>query len=216
MDMYEIFKTSEKMAMDDTVDFECTRCGACCKNINNIILNPMDIFKAAQYMGLSNEKFISSYCQYYIGNDSKLMVVRIKPSDTCPFYADGQCDIHPFKPTLCKLYPMGRMQVSEDKLVYFLQNVPCGKLGKPILLRDWLHKNDLTADDPFGKLWRDTIVSLAVPLVTHPLPIQMQIPLYTAMYELLYCRYVKGDDFYTWFNLNVTELKKFYKELKII
>lgn len=216
MDMYEAFRNSTKKRLDDTIDFECADCGECCKNVRNIILNPLDIFRIAQYMELSNKELIAQYCEQYVANNSKLLVTRVKPSAVCPFLKDSRCGINTVKPIICKLYPMGRIQMGENELIYFLQNVTCGQRGKPIKLRDWLKNQGVTDDDAFGKLWRDIIVLLAMPLVGHQLLGPVQSLFYAVMNKMLYCNYGKDSDFHKQFETNISELKKIYRQLDLI
>jgi hypothetical protein len=77
-----------KLGKDDTFTFGCNRCGKCCRNREDILLTPLDLFKIARYLNKSIQEVMQEYCESYEGSGSKIPVVRIKPREyrlTCPF-----------------------------------------------------------------------------------------------------------------------------------
>lgn len=134
----------EKKALgpEDTFDFSCDRCGRCCREREDILLNPADLFRIARFLGLPPGEIAKRYCEGYIGSDSRIPVIRLKPKPyrkTCPFLGPEGCSIHAAKPTVCALFPLGRAYIyPKDKLVYFCQDVSCGAKTEAHTVREWL------------------------------------------------------------------------------
>ena len=64
---------------EDTFNFRCTCCGACCRNREDVILNIHDILRIQSYLNISFQELIEEYGDLYIGFPSKIPIVRIKP-----------------------------------------------------------------------------------------------------------------------------------------
>ena len=82
------YMMSHKMGLDDTFRFHCKACGKCCKNREDVLLTPYDLFRIARYLGRTPSEIVDKYCDTYMGPDSHLPVVRIKPvppDNSCPF-----------------------------------------------------------------------------------------------------------------------------------
>ena len=90
-------------------------------------------------------------------------------SDCCPFLTDaGRCGIHPYRPGLCRLYPLGRYY-TEDSFRYILQKDECADREKyPVLLRDWLGIPDLAEYEQYILEWHDFIrrAGAVMPMLT--------------------------------------------------
>lgn len=86
------------------IPFKCQQCGRCCswgypppKN-NEIPLPPM------AYSSNKNGKNILT----------KEMVNKLMTSKPCLFYEDHSCKIYPYRPSMCRFYPLVR--VERDKI----------------------------------------------------------------------------------------------------
>ena len=96
-----------KLARTDIFAFACERCGCCCRQREDILLMPLEVYKMSKHLQLKTGEFISTYCEWYEGNDSKFPVVRIKPREyreTCPLNDKGLCIVQSVKPFVCAAY----------------------------------------------------------------------------------------------------------------
>jgi len=81
--------------------FSCSRCLACCR-YKKIQLNPYEVARLAANQGLSTTEFIA---RYTITGGT---VLRFNQEGTCVFLNDRGCAVHPDRPLVCRLYPLGR------------------------------------------------------------------------------------------------------------
>lgn len=104
----------------DQFEFACDQCGRCCRNRSDILLSPLDVYHLTKAKGMTGQEILAKYGDRYIGEHSKLPVVRLKyrqeldGQTTCYFLGrkDGKCfcRVHEYKPTVCRTYPLGKMQ----------------------------------------------------------------------------------------------------------
>ena len=91
------------VGLDDSFEFRCTECGKCCTNREDILLTPRDLFRAAKELNMTVMDFFSEYCEKYIGDNSRLPVIRLKPRGTirrCPLLENRRCRIHKNPPCI--------------------------------------------------------------------------------------------------------------------
>ena len=70
---------SLKIGLDETFKFNCTMCGKCCIDREDILLKPKDLFIAFKELSMKPHDFIQKYCECYVGDSSRLPIVRLKP-----------------------------------------------------------------------------------------------------------------------------------------
>lgn len=206
------------IGLDEPFKFKCRACGKCCKNREDILFTPRDIYRIAKYLGKKTEEIIHTYCDCYIGEDSKIPIVRLVPkgpNKACPFLRDKRCGIHAVKPVVCALFPVGRIyhtrnpqdEEPEYKAGYILQPIQCGSLTKNNTVRQWLEKFDIPVDDEFYKEWTNAIIELSKLMreAGEKAPRSALGPVYDVLGHLLYTRYDTGEDFMSQFMANKTE-----------
>lgn len=101
--------------LDDTIKFNCKRCGKCCSGRTDIILNPYDVYNIAKGLGITPEEVIKQYCNVHCGSNSCLPIVTLKEDKRglCPFLKffanEGKfgCSVNNFKPGACIMHPIG-------------------------------------------------------------------------------------------------------------
>lgn len=85
---------------DSAFGFSCGRCIGCCRN-KKIQLNPYEIARMASNLGISTTAFITRFTV-------SGTVLKNRDDDTCIFLETNGCSIHPDRPLVCRLYPLGR------------------------------------------------------------------------------------------------------------
>ncbi len=148
---------------------DCAGCSACCRNTgDSIILDPYDMYLLSKGTGKTFADMIEHEIEIRLVDGlilPNLMQHHNVPSsdqkddtenDQCSFLsAAGRCTIHPYRPGMCRLYPMGRYY-TEDGFCYILQKDECVHREKtPVLLRDWLGYEDLPRFEAYIQNWHD-------------------------------------------------------------
>lgn len=165
---------SMKIGVDEPFRFHCTMCGKCCINREDILLTPRDIYCMAKELQISPEELFKRYCETYIGHDSCIPIVRLKPRGSikrCPLLKDRKCSVHKAKPGVCAMFPIGRCVTVDQKaaktvnakigkIQYVFINPGCGDNAETHTVREWLSEFGIPVEDEFFKLWHQKIFQL--------------------------------------------------------
>ena len=130
MDLHKMIETGEGIEqlaeqlldLDSEFRFKCRRCGKCCIHQDTILFNTRDSYNIARKKGTTMQHVVEAYTEVYIGSNSRIPVVHLLsngPKGACPLLENGRCSVHDCKPTVCALFPLGRV-------------VMAGKFGEPI------------------------------------------------------------------------------------
>jgi Fe-S-cluster containining protein len=79
--------------------FKCRRCRTCCNN-KRIVPDPAEVERMAARLGVPAEEFRSS---------------RLKPNGDCVFLDASGCGLHPARPLVCRLFPLGLIWDDEGR-----------------------------------------------------------------------------------------------------
>ncbi len=173
--MKNILSEFEKnqLGPDEPFRFHCTMCGKCCINREDILLNPRDMYDLAKELKMTPHEVMDTYCETYIGSDSRLPVVRLKPRGEvkrCPLLKDRKCSVHRAKPTVCALFPIGRgiaqkigstVAPTAKDIRYFMTDPGCGDDSETHTVREWLADFGLPVEDEFFVEWQKCLVELS-------------------------------------------------------
>ena len=169
-DILELAKKN-RLTRTDKFNFACKQCGNCCKNREDILLNPFDLNRLAHALKMPQQEVVQKYCSVYIGEASRLPCVCIKPigkNKICPFLKnDGRhCFVHKEKPTVCALFPLGRgIALDEGKSVfYILQDVKCGLRNEKHTPEEWLNEFNLHESEEWFVEWSE-FVGKVMPMI---------------------------------------------------
>ncbi len=169
--LQEIMDNYEKMkiGLDDSFRFHCTMCGKCCRNREDIILNPFDVYRMAKDLKMHPAEMFTAYCDTFLGHTSRMVIVRLKPQGPdmhCPLLKGNRCAVHKAKPTVCALFPLGRTlstklnepaNLKDREVQYILQDPGCGNKSETHTVREWLNDFDIPTDDGFFAKWSQTV-----------------------------------------------------------
>lgn len=165
---------NRQLGVDEPFEFHCTMCGKCCINREDILLTPRDLFNLAREFHLDPKETFKQYCECYIGADSRLPVVRLKPRGSvrrCPLLKDRKCSVHRAKPTVCAMFPIGRGMAVEKGNIdtvttanvrYFFTDPGCGDKAETHTVRDWLGAFGIPLEDDFFVEWQKCVMTLGL------------------------------------------------------
>ena len=153
--------------------FRCLQCGSCCRNREDILLNPYDLHRISKELNLSPAEVLGRYCITYIGESSRFSCVLLRPKGDrkiCPLLKKGRCSVHRNKPTVCALFPLGRGVMMEkdsetglsepSKIIYFRQNVSCGARDEEHTVQEWLEEFNLRESEMWFLEWSREITKI--------------------------------------------------------
>ena len=213
IDPVEMMKRALKL--DDSFAFRCDQCGDCCRHREDILISPYDLFRIARHLSVTPESIIDRYFIYYIGNDSNLPLVILKAQGEdrlCPFLLNNRCSIHSAKPSVCGLFPLGRMAAVHDgqssETLYFLQPLECGKRDQTQTVRQWLKDFGLDQSDEWFQVWQKYIIMLSklIKLLVTQVPPNLMSKIFSAIFYAMYLNYNMAEDFLPQFKNNMQNL----------
>ena len=150
------------LGLDDEFYFKCKTCGKCCKNRHDILLTTRDLYNIAHALHRTTSYVVERYCDVYIGKDSRIPIVRLKPTgpeESCPLLRNKRCIVHSAKPVVCAIFPLGRAATFEpaEKIEpkYFFQPDACGSREQAHTVRSWLNQFGIPVEDTFFPLWTE-------------------------------------------------------------
>ncbi len=220
----EIVDNFEKMkiGVDEPFKFHCTMCGKCCINREDILLTPRDIYNMSKELGITTKELFETYCEAYIGDDSRMPIIRLKPRGSirrCPLLKDRKCSVHKAKPAVCAMFPIGRCLMSEKdgdsfrkmsagQTQYIFTDPGCGDHSETHTVREWLGEFRIPLEDVFFAKWQNTVVELGQFFREAEKTTSGHIMELVWMAALvgIYLHYETGKDFLPQFEENVQEL----------
>ena len=162
--------------LDSEFRFKCRRCGKCCKNRIQSFSMPRDIYNIAKKIGKTPKQVIEECAEVYIGDSSRIPVVHMVPvglQRRCPLLLpDGRCSVHDCKPTVCALYPLGRVALFQDvkdkdaemtreniRVKYIINDYNCGSAKSAILCAAGWHssRSRRRTSSSSGGMWSRSI-----------------------------------------------------------
>jgi len=80
--------------------FKCQRCGVCCNN-KRIEPDKEEKTRLAAFLGIPAERFAAEYLEPNTGE------LALRPNGDCLFLNPDGCRVHPARPLVCRLFPLG-------------------------------------------------------------------------------------------------------------
>lgn len=193
---------------------QCAGCGACCREMGDtIVLDPYDVWQMTEGLGKPFGELMGSRTDLHVEEGVILPHLMMREeTGGCSFLGeDGRCTIHPFRPGICRLFPLGR-QFEDGKVSYFIVEEGCvmGGLSK-IRIDRWLGITDLAAYEKFKSEWRSLLRTLKARLAAEPSgEVQRDINLYflRTFYMTPYTGIEKAMDFYSEVNDRIKAFEK--------
>lgn len=133
----------------------CNGCAKCCESnmSDTIVLDPFDIFNMTKASGKSFDELLTSF-QVELGVKDSIILPHLKMDKGCTFLnEEKRCSIHKFRPSICRLFPLGRIY-NDRGFDYFLQVDECSQKERgDIKVREWLGMDNLEEHSAFIMKW---------------------------------------------------------------
>ena len=189
----------------------CEGCGECCRGMGESIeLDPYDSLQLAAGLNKRFADLINNEIALHSENGIILPHIAMKGgNDACSFLGkDGRCTIHPFRPGICRLYPLSRKYLDEG-IRYFIQPDVCpGHSLVKVRIRSYLQIQEYSRYEGFKWNWfrflkdaEDTAISDADP--------SLRTKLGLFILETFFLRPYSNGDFYSIFDKRMKRARRY-------
>ncbi|MDF2542422.1 MAG: hypothetical protein K0S47_2140 [Herbinix sp.] len=135
---------------------DCKGCSTCCQGMGkSIILDPLDIYHLSKNLNKTFEELLTEYIELNVVDGVILPNLKmVGESERCSFLnEEGRCNIHAFRPGICRLFPLGRFY-EKHSFQYFLQVHECTYKNKTkVKVRKWIDTPDIKRNEQFINDW---------------------------------------------------------------
>ena len=121
--------------------YQCDRCTACCKWPGDVKVEPDEISRIAQFLGIDEDLFIQDFTRLRMRRDGLSLISR--SNDECIMLENDRCKIQSVKPYQCKGFP-NRWNFTGWEKVCAAKPVPMAKAIELGLVE----KGELSANNP--------------------------------------------------------------------
>ena len=167
MDMTEV-SDGKLYGLDDMVKADCAGCEgchACCTGMGtSVVLDPFDAYRMTVGTGKTFEALLAGPLELNVVDGIILPNLKLAgDSEQCTFLNDaGRCSIHPYRPGICRLFPLGRYY-EEDEFHYILQIHECEKTNRSkVKIRKWMDTPDMERYDAYIADWHAFLKQLRI------------------------------------------------------
>lgn len=140
----------------------CLGCHKCCTGMgNSIILDPYDVWRLRSGLGKSLQQLLEEgKVQLNVVDGCILPNLRMAAGgeQACVFLDErGRCSIHPYRPGVCRLFPLGRYYENGD-FKFFLQTGECLENNRSkIRVSKWIDTPEQGRNHDFLCRWHDLL-----------------------------------------------------------
>ena len=201
--------TSNDMVKADCHD--CKGCFDCCLGMgSSVLLDPLDIWRLSTNLSMSFEDMLDKHIELGLVDGMILPNLKMaENSDACSFLnEEGRCSIHPYRPGICRLFPLGRIY-EEGGFKYFLQIHECPKTDRTkVKVKKWIDTPNLRSYEKYIEDWHDFILQCSAAVETLDENQKRTLTLYVlrAFYQAPY----ESDDFYGEFYGRLENVKEMF------
>ena len=136
---------------------DCEGCSACCKGMgNSVVLDPYDVWRLSKGLSIPFVNMIGKQVMLSVVDGLILPSLNMEnETGVCPFLnQEGRCNIHAFRPGICRLFPLGRYY-HEDGFSYVLMTGECKKENRTkVKIEKWIGESDMKAYENFVLQWK--------------------------------------------------------------
>ena len=145
--------------LNDMVKADCQNCEGCfdcCTGMGeSVVLDPLDVHRLSLNLKKDVKELLYVTLKLDVLDGNILPHLRMEgEEEKCLFLNEkGRCSIHPFRPGICRLFPLGRYY-ENGSFQYFLQIHECRKTNRSkIKVKKWIDTPDLKQYESFIAAW---------------------------------------------------------------
>lgn len=190
----------------------CEGCCACCKGMGtSIVLDPLDIYQLTNYLGKTMEELLHDYVELNVVDGIILPNLKMAgKEEACSFLnQEGRCSVHPARPGICRLFPLGRFY-ENSTFQYFLQVHECEKNRTKIKVKKWLGIPNLKEYEEYITKWHYFQKDLQKMLESGDDEMRKKVSMYV-LQEFYLKPYNTEEDFYEQFEQRMDKLLTIFR-----
>lgn len=180
---------------------DCRGCSACCQRMgDSVLLDPLDIYRLTLHLRKSFEELLQTHIDLGVVDGIILPHLRMAGSEErCTFLDEnGRCSIHPQRPGICRLFPLGRFY-ENGSFRYFLQTKECQKKNRTkVNVGKWIDTPQLQRNQQFINTWHYFLMDCEELLRQGDDSLAKNLNLYL-LRRFFFAPYEEGRDFYDQF-----------------
>lgn len=142
---------------------DCKGCSDCCQGMGtSVTLDPLDCFRLTQNLHCTLESLLADKLELNVVDGLVLPNLKMGgQEERCGFLnSEGRCQIHGFRPGICRLFPLGRVY-EEQTFQYFLQIHECRMENRSkVKVRKWIDTPDTKRYEKFILDWHNFLKQL--------------------------------------------------------
>lgn len=218
-DLAEI-SDGKRYALTDMVKADCNDCkgcSACCEEMGtSIVLDPLDVYRISTYLHKKFEELLETQIELNIVDGVILpnlkMAANPKNGKVCCNFLneEGRCSIHPYRPGICRIFPLGRIY-EEGDFSYILQVHECPKENKSkVKVSKWIDTTDLKQNQAFIRDWHYFLIQIHDYLLSKQDEQQIKMVSMQILQFFYIEPYHQDKDFYEQFYERLEHMKKMY------
>ena len=185
---------------------DCKGCSACCRGMGtSIVLDPYDMHRMVTGLKMTAAALLGAYLELNVTDGIVQPNIRMAgEGEQCLFLDEGgRCSIHPYRPGICRLFPLGRIYDGKGGFQYFLQVHECKKEKRTkVKVRKWMDTPDGASYDKFIADWHYFLLDLQQKLTAEN---SRKISMYVL--QQFYLTPYENEDFYGSFDTRLKEGK---------
>lgn len=197
-----------------TIQFECQQCGECCQYriYGPIKLTGYDLFRLAQFLGYESPLELVQQEIVTIGFSSGFIpycILSTTSDGACVFVNRGRCTVHSAKPSVCAVFPLGRIYESQKNTYHYLisrRNIcPGSGKGTPISAKLWLSNAGILEEDRFHAEYRQAFSDVVMAL--RKTSQEYRAALFSLIAKCLFTNFDTRKDYLTQLEANMAVLR---------
>lgn len=186
---------------------DCKGCSDCCRGMgSSIILDPLDIVRLTEGNGKNFTQLLS---EGYIELNAVegIILPNIKMEPDCKFLNEqGRCDIHAYRPGICRLFPLGRIY-EDGSYKYFLQVHECSNKNRTkVKVKSWINVPEFGKYEQFVGDWHYFLKDVSVYLQKADSEVARKISMYL-LNTFYITEYAGEKEFYQQFYERLDKIK---------
>lgn len=139
---------------------DCKGCFGCCQGMGeSIVLDPYDVYRLTNGLNVSFEVLLEDKIELNVFEGMILPNLKMSGANECCAFLneEGRCSIHPIRPGICRLFPLGRYYEG-DGFQYFLQIHECKNQNRTkVKVKKWIDTPDLKQNEEYILAWHDFV-----------------------------------------------------------